>query len=228
MQETLGRRELLSGAGALAFAGALHAGAAAQESGPKRKIIGVACSARPGKTTAAALELCLQAAREADAGIETELIELAGLSIPAQLAAGQPLRGFEEDDFPAVAEKIGAPEVAGLIVASPVYFNNMSALCKAFLERCMLFRKDNFKLGGKVAGAIAVGSSPNGGQELTVTTILAALNRQNMIAASTGLSTVRAGAMLRNQDDSIEADEFGRGTAKDLGRNVAALTQRLA
>ncbi|MBE7558451.1 flavodoxin family protein [bacterium] len=92
------------------------------------------------------------------------MIELAGLSIPAQLAAGQPLRDGERDDFPDLAKRLGDPAVVGIIVGSPVYFGNMSALCKAFLDRCGAFRSDKFKLRNKVAGVLAVGSARNGGQ----------------------------------------------------------------
>lgn len=226
MSHKIGRREMMGTAGALAVAGAL--GVAAQESAPKFKIVAVSCSARAGKTTAAALSLCLAAAREQAPGIETELIELAGLSIPAQLAAGQPLRPGETDDFPAIAEKLGDPSVAGIIVGSPVYFSNMSALCKAFLERCIVFRKDGFKLRNKVAGVLAVGGTRNGGQELTIQSIQAALMCQDMFVAGPGKPSSRIGATLWNQNDSIEEDTFGQETARNLGQRVAELAGLIA
>jgi len=101
-------------------------------------------------TTSAALQVCLTAAREADPQFDTELVELADYSIPAQLAAGQPLKPGETDDFPKLEEKLRDPAVVGIVIGSPVYFGNMSALCKAFLDRCMGFRKD-FSLRNKVA-----------------------------------------------------------------------------
>ncbi|MCC6697347.1 MAG: flavodoxin family protein, partial [Candidatus Hydrogenedentes bacterium] len=131
------------------------------------------------------------------------------------------------DDFPGVAEKLLDPAVAGLVVGSPVYFGTMSALCKAFLDRCMAFRK-GFALHNKIAGALAVGGSRNGGQELTVQSIHTALMGQDVIIVGTGQPSVRIGATLWNQDDSIEADEFGIGTAKDLGRRIAVVSAAMA
>lgn len=226
MSNLLGRRELMGAAGAMAVAGAL--GAAAQDSPAKLKIIGVCCSPRAGKTTSAALALCLAAAKEKDPNIETELIELGGLSIPAQLAAGFPLRDGEVDDFPEIAKKLADPSVAAIIVGSPVYFSNMSALCKAFLERCMVLRQDGFKLRNKVAGVVAVGGTRNGGQELTVQSIEAALMCQDMVVVGTGKPAGRAGATLWNVEDSIEADTFGKDTARSLGQRVAEVARVIA
>ena len=223
MSQRIGRRELIGAAGVAAAASAVGGIASAQETPRKRKIIGISCSPRKGKTTADALAVCLDAAKEQVAGLETELIELAGLSIPAQLAAGQPLKGGETDDFPALVPKLGDPSVAGIIVGSPVYFGNMSALCKAFLERCGAFRKDGFKLRNKVAGALAVGGARNGGQELTIRSIQTALMCQDMIVVGDGKPSARIGATLWNQGDSIDADDFGTETAKNLGRRVAEL-----
>lgn len=223
MSNLLGRRELMGAAGAMAVAGAL--GAAAQDSPANLKIIGVCCSPRTGKTTSAALALCLAAAKEKDPNIDTELIELGGLSIPAQLAAGLPLREGEVDDFPEIAKKLADPSVAAIIVGSPVYFSNMSSLCKAFLERCMVLRQDGFKLRNKVAGAVAVGGTRNGGQELTVQSIEAALMCQDMVVVGTGKPAGRAGATLWNVEDSIEADTFGKDTARSLGQRVAEVAR---
>ena len=74
------------------------------------------------------------------------------------------MKAGDTDDFPALADKLGAPNVVGIVVGSPVYFGNMSALCKAFLDRCGVFRKGGFKLSNKVAGVVAVGGARNGGQ----------------------------------------------------------------
>ena len=56
--------------------------------------------------------------------------------------------------------------MAGIILGTPVYFGNMSSLCKAFLDRCIVFHKDRL-LANKVGGVLAVGGARNGGEELT-------------------------------------------------------------
>jgi multimeric flavodoxin WrbA len=210
------------------FIGALGITAAAQSQPPARRIrvIGVACSPRKGRTTAAAVQASLQAAAQADPRIETEFIDLGGLKIPGELAAGIPLGEGERDDFPAIAARLALPETAGIIIGSPVYFSNMSALAKAFLDRWMVFRKD-FGLRDKVGGAIAVGAARNGGQELTLQTIHAAMLCQDMIIVSDGRPTARLGGILVSAGDDISKDELGLTTARGLGRRVAELALRL-
>ena len=110
------------------------------------KIVGICCSPRKGKTTAASLQVCLDAAKAAASNVETELIELAGMSIPGQLAAGVPLQPGEKDDFPSLVPALTDPNVAGIIIGTPVYFGNMTALCKALLDRCNVMRKNTFAL----------------------------------------------------------------------------------
>ncbi|MGI6459030.1 MAG: flavodoxin family protein [Candidatus Hydrogenedentales bacterium] len=227
MPHEFDRRKLLRAAGATAITGALARGALAQAPAPPGKIIAVNTSLRAGKTTAAGLNLCLEAAREVNPALETELIELAGLNLPAQVLVGEALREGETDDFPVVAERLRDPAVAGLIVGSPVYFNNMSGLCKTFIDRCMAFRKNRFELRNKVFGALAVGAARNGGQELTLSAIQAGFMGQDVIVVGDGQPSGRIGATLWNQNDSIAQDEFGIDTAKGLGRRVAELAGML-
>ena len=227
MSNNIGRRELISAAGAATLISA--AGSAfGQEKKGTHKIVGVCCSPRKGMTTSSALKVCLAAAKESNSKLETELIELTEFSIPAQLAASQPLREGEKDDFPEIAEILGDPVVIGIIVGSPVYFGNMSALCKAFLDRCMAFRKDGFKLRNKVAGVLAVGSARNGGQELTIRSIQTALMCQDMIIVGDGQPSARIGATFWSQNNSVDDDAFGADTAKNLGKRVAELAAVIA
>lgn len=51
------------------------------------KILGICCSPRKGKNTAAALSICLDAVKAVDGRIEVELIELAGRKIPGEVEA---------------------------------------------------------------------------------------------------------------------------------------------
>ncbi len=137
--------------------------AGAAEAKGRIKIVAVACSPRRGKTTAQALQIALDAAKKvAPDKVEVELIELAGLKIPGELAAGIPLEEGQHDDFPMVAGKLSDPAVAAILIGTPVYFANMTSLCKAFIDRCGVFRKNNFALvrqdrrrggGGRPVGA---------------------------------------------------------------------------
>lgn len=212
-----------------AATGTTVAQAATQNLPSPLRVLGVCCSPRKDKTTAAAMRACLDAAQAAAPGIEVELIELAGLKIPGDAAAGVPLAPGEKDDFPAVAERLAAPDVVGIIIGTPVYFGNMSSLCKAFLDRWMVFRKNNLALRNKVGGALAVGGARNGGQEMTIQSVLAALLCQEMIVVGDGRPTAHTGATLwNNGQDDIAGDEFGLATAKNLGRRVAEVAALVA
>lgn len=228
MARSVSRRKFLRAGAGIAAAG-VASGVVRQglvqagEAGRKLKIVAVACSPRAGKTTAQALQICLDAAQAVDPDrIQVELIELAGLKIPAHVAVGLPLEPGEKDDFPLVAEKLGAANVGGILVGSPVYFCNMSALCKAFLDRCFSFRARKFALSNRVAGVVAVGGVRNGGQELTIQSIQAALMCQELLVVGDGRPRAHTRATLWNSgNDDISTDEFGVGTAKNLGRRVA-------
>jgi len=92
----------------------------------------------------------------------------------------------------------------------------------------MAFRKNQFALRNKVAGVVAVGGVRNGGQELAIESVQAALFCQEMIVVGDGRPTAHTGATLLNTGDDISGDEFGLSTAKNLGRRVAEVALRLA
>jgi multimeric flavodoxin WrbA len=221
-------RRIFLGAAGAAVTGSLIKEATGQVASPAKriKIIGVSCSPRKGKTTAAALGACLEAAKEAGPNVEVELIDLAGLKINGDIAAGIPLAGGQQDDFPKIEAKLREPNVAGIIIGTPVYFSNMSSLCKAFMDRWMVFRR-NFDLRNKVGGAVAVGAARNGGQELTLQTIHAAMLCQDMVIVSDGKPTARLGGILVSSNDDISKDELGLATARGLGRRVAEVAMLL-
>lgn len=213
--------------GFLGVAGVAAAGlaAGATPAGPV-KILGISSSLRKGKTTAAGMQICLEAAKAVSPAIEIELVELADYRIPAGPAAGIELEPGERDDFPKLAEKLADPKLAAIIVGSPVYFGTLSSSCKVFLERCTAFRKSG-GLSNKVAGVLAVGACRNGGQELTIQTVQAALLSYEMIVVGDSRPTGHRGATLVSTKDTIDDDEFGISTAKNLGRRVAEVALRL-
>ncbi len=226
MGNEVSRRGFLGTAGSVVAAGAVMQGtrtSAAAESGKSKiRILGICCSPRKGMTTATSLQTCLKAAAGvAPDKVETELIELAGMKINGLVAAGIPLEPGERDDFPPLVPKLSDPRVAGVIIGTPVYFGNMTSLCKAFLERCIVFRKNHFALANKVAGVLAVGGTRNGGQEMTIKSVQTALMAQDMILVGDGAPTAHVGATLWSGiEGGITADEFGMGTAENLGRRV--------
>ncbi|GAB6185912.1 flavodoxin family protein [Thermopirellula anaerolimosa] len=231
IQDHVNRRAFLgttaaAGMGTVLAANGLTMGS---ESGEKIKIVAVSCSPRKGKTTAQGLKIVLDAAAQAAPDrIETVLIELAGLSLPLEPAFGQAVPEGVRDDFGLVAEQLGDPALGALIVGSPVHYANMSTLCKTFIDRLGMFRKD-FRLSGKVAGALAVGAARNGGQEWVLRSIQNALICHEMLLVGDGKPTGHFGATLwNNNNDDISTDEFGVKTAVNLGRHAAEIALRLA
>jgi multimeric flavodoxin WrbA len=208
---------------------ATSAQAAASSRDKTIRILGISCSPRKGKTTAASLQVCLQAAAKVDPRIDAELIELADMKIDGSLAAGLPLEPGQKDDFGQLVPKLSDPKVAGIIVGTPVYFGNMTSLCKAFLDRCIAFRKNKLALSNKVAGVLAVGGVRNGGQEMTIQSVLAALLCQEMIIVGDGRPTAHIGATVWNNGKTpVTEDDFGMATAKNLGRRVAQVALKIA
>jgi len=219
------RRSFLTAAGAMAAGTAFAARAQEPRTtrNAKMKIVAITCSPRKGKTTAAALGFALQGAQSASRDrIETELIELAGMEIPIFDPATQ-----DSGDFAQLVPRLSDPAVGGIIIGTPVYFCGMTSLCKAFLDQCMAFRKGGMLLRNKVAGVLAVGGVRNGGQELAIGGVQAALMCQEMIVVGDGRPTAHTGATLLNTNDSIAGDEFGVQTARNLGRHVAEVALQL-
>jgi multimeric flavodoxin WrbA len=224
----MNRRRFLT-TGLVAGAAAIPTGLspAAELTRGKLRIIGVSCSPRKGKTTYRALEICLKAAEEVSKEIDTALIELADLDIRpcnACMECKKELRCSIQDDFAGLIPVLADKKVAGMIIGTPVYFGMMTAQCKAFLDRCGMFRFNDWIFRNRVGGALAVGSMRNGGQEITLQAVRTVLLCHDMICVSEGKDTAHFGATLvSGGEGGIEADSFGLKTARNLGRRVAEL-----
>jgi multimeric flavodoxin WrbA len=227
------RRDFVRGSVATGATVSVIAGpaAASDAASPDEKvrIVAISCSPRKGKSTAAALQVCLDATKEVSPRIETELIELAGLKINGNVAAGVPLEPGERDDFPSLVPKLRDPKVHAVIIGTPVYFGNMSSLCKAFLERCIVLYQPDYALHNKVAGVVAVGGSRNGGQEATIQSVQMSLFCQEMILVGNGRPSSRLGGTVwSGAEGGVLKDEYGMMTTKALGRRVAEVALRMA
>jgi len=195
------------------------------------KILGISCSPRKQQTTCTALETCLASARSVDPSIETQLIELAGLDIRPCLACSACKKALQcpiDDDFASLIPLLADQQVAGMIIATPVYFGSMTAQCKAFLDRCVMFRRNGWLFENRLAGALTVGAVRNGGQELTIQAVQAACLCHNMICVSDGRDTAHFGATLwSGHPDGIKNDTIGLETTQNLGKRLAQLACQL-
>ncbi len=195
------------------------------------KIIGIGCSPRKGKTTTQALEECLASVRSSVPSMKTELIELAEYRIGGCIACGKCAKEFscsQDDDFQRLIPLLDDPDLAGMIVASPVYFGNMTSQAKAFIDRCVVFRRNGFRLRNKVGGVIAVGGVRNGGQEMTIQSIQAAMLVWDMVVVGDGQPTAHfGGTVWSGHPDGVTGDAFGLETVRNLGRRVGELASIL-
>ncbi len=196
------------------------------------RILGICCSPRRGMTTYKAMETCLAAAEAVDADIETEIIELAGKGIQPCIGCGackEELTCTQEDGFRDLIPTLADPKVNAMIIGTPVYLCTMTAQCKAFLDRSAMFRRNGWLFRNRVGGVFAVGGVRNGGQELTVQAVRAAMLCHDMICVSDGKPTAHlGGTVFSGCEGGVEADEFGLQTVRNLGRRVAEVALMLA
>ena len=69
----------------------------------------------------------------------------------------------------------------GVLMISPVYFGGMTAQLKTLIDRTRPLRRNGFMLKNKIGAAIAIGASRNGGQEIVINQIHAAMHIHGMI-----------------------------------------------
>jgi multimeric flavodoxin WrbA len=227
----LNRRNFL-GQAALTAGATLTAAAAAQDAKPTPDpvlILGFACSCRAGGTTARSVQEALDAARNVDPSIQTELLDLGDMNIAGWTGgadASQPAN--IDDDFPLkVHPALQDHRLGGLIIGSPSYFRSLSSRCKAFLERLSALRSPKLLLADLPVGALAVGAYRNGGQELVIEQILTAMLCHETMSVG-GKPKAYQGATLWNfANDDITQDELGMDSARKLGARVAEAALRL-
>ncbi|MHC4608194.1 MAG: flavodoxin family protein [Planctomycetota bacterium] len=192
------------------------------------KILGICCSPRKRKTTHFALTKCLEAA--AAAGAETELVDLAGLAVGPCTGCPHCKKKFEcnvDDDFQKLIPKLDDRSVGGMVVATPVYMGTMTAQCKAFLDRSVMFRRNGYRFRDRVGGVLAVGGGRNGGQEMTIQAVHAAMQIHDMILVPDTESPHFGASLWSGGPGGIEKDEVGLKTAVNLGKRVAEVAARL-
>ena len=218
----MNRRNFISKSLAAGAAATLASGASASAQSGSVKIVGVSCSPRKGKTTATAVKAALDAAKKVDPRITTEMIDLGEMEIAGWTGGAKPGEAKETmDDFKLILPSFKAPDLGGVIIGSPSYFRSMSSLCKAFLERLAVLRSPKLMLADKAVGVLSVGAYRNGGQELVISQIQAAMLCHEVVLVG-GKPKAHQGATLWNAyKDDITKDEFGMATAAQLGIRVA-------
>lgn len=195
------------------------------------KITGINTSPRKGQSTFRILTESLKAVKGLSDEIETEIIEVGKLDIKGCQGCGYCKTHFDcqtKDDFQAMIPKLADENIKGIIIATPVYMGSMTSQCKAFLDRTVLFRRNGFKFKNRIGGVIAVGGVRNGGQELAIQAVHAAMLTHDMVIVGDGNDTSHFGCTgWSGIEGGIEKDELGLLTAQNLGKKVAEMLMRL-
>lgn len=161
--------------------------------------------------------------------METRFISLAGKTIKPCVNCDYCVRNktlckIKDDMAPLYEDVLWAD---GFIVGSPVYNMNITAQLQGFFNRWRpLHHVHDGVLHNRVGGAIAVGGSRNGGQELTASAIIHVLLSRGLVVTGGGSFDSYSGAYVVSHDrlaQGAKDDETGMDSVRRLGRRVAEL-----
>ncbi|NHI93481.1 MAG: flavodoxin family protein [Candidatus Lokiarchaeota archaeon] len=184
------------------------------------RIIGISTSPRKNGNTTFMIKHALEMIKSC----ETEYISLSELEIKpcssCDACKEKPeciIKDGMENIYPILKQ------ADGIIIGSPVYFGNMSAQCKALIDRTLVLRRHEMALKDKVLGVLAVGRSRNGGQELTVMSIHNAFLIHECIIVSDQTTAHFGGLVV----EPANKDELGLKTVENLAKKVEELVIKL-
>jgi len=187
------------------------------------KVIAFNGSARKDGNTAMLVEHVFEPLR--DAGIETEMVQLAGQDLHGCIACYQCFErkdhrcAVDNDAVNGCIDKMLAAD--GIILATPTYFADVTAELKALIDRAGLVAKANADMFRRKVGA-AVVAVRRGGEIHAFDSINHFFLISQMIVP--GSIYWNMGFGLEKGD--VENDEEGVRTMKTLGENMAWLLQK--
>lgn len=186
------------------------------------KVLAINSSARKDGNTAILINTVLEELNKA--GIETEMIQLAGNVIEPCKACwacgGQGNCVHRKDSFREVFEKM--KEADGILLGSPVYSANVSANMQALLERAAVVADMNPGLFTHKGGA-AVAAVCRGGAMQAVDTMNHFFLNHEMIVVGSTYWNMGYGQM----PGDVQKDEEGLANMRNLGQNMSYLLNTL-
>jgi multimeric flavodoxin WrbA len=186
------------------------------------KVIAVSGSPRKNGNTERACEIALESISAA--GIETEIVSLAGKNIQPCIACGACAKAKRcvphKDDFEPLFEKV--KEADGLILASPVYFGCATGPICNFMHRLgyVSRRSGNF-LSRRPGGAIAIARRAGHNSTFSQLSMFFAIN--DMIQVGSTYWNVG----IAKDIGEMNADTEGVETFKRFGENLAWLMKKM-
>lgn len=186
------------------------------------KVLGVNASARKDGNTATLINKVFKTLNHA--GIETELVQLAGKAIGPCKACwacgGQKNCVHGQDGFQEIFEKM--KQADGILLGSPVYAANVSANMQALLERAAVVSDMNPRLFAHKVGA-AVAAARRGGALQAVDAMNHFFLNHEMFVAGSTYWNMGYGQM----PGEVEKDREALANMENLGQNMAYLLNAL-
>lgn len=180
-----------------------------------------------------------QLARRIASGVdEIDGMQARVRTVPELVAAAGAVPAPEiPQDGPPYATLDDLAECSGLILGSPTRFGNMAAPLKHYLDSSATHWL-NGTLAGKPAAVFTSTSSPHGGQESTLLSMMLPLLHHGMLLVGLpysepaltrtegGGSPYGAGHLARSQRE-VQLSDDEKALARALGRRVAEIARRL-
>jgi len=188
------------------------------------KVVAFNGSPRVNGNTHQALEVVL--AELEKEGIETELIDICREEIKPCRACATCRRNkdercvIHEDRLNEYVQKMKAAD--GIIIGSPVYFGNMTAQTKAFVDRAFYVARGNDNMFRRKVGAAVAVNRRAGALDTFDEINKFFLISQMIVPGSSYWNVVTA---LKPGD--LATDEEGQTTMRTLGQNMAWLLKKL-
>lgn len=180
-------------------------------------------SARPKGNTARAVEIVFNELKKES--IETELVNIGGGPLAGCTACNKCKTNrdrkcaLKDDGMNSYIDKMASSD--GIIIASPVYYGNMTAATKALIERCGQVARANDELLRHKIGAPVV-AVRRAGANFTYAAINFFFGIMQMPIATSSYWNM---TLARDPGD-IENDAEGIKTFENLGRNMAWLIKK--
>lgn len=189
------------------------------------KVVGINGSPRKDGNTAIAIQKVF--AELEKRGIETELIQFAGQPIRGCTGCGACFKSkdkqciFKDDKLNEIIQKMVAAD--GIILGSPVYFSDVTAEMKGFIDRVGMVSNANGGLFKHKAGA-AVMAVRRGGATHAFDTLNHFLHYMQMFLVGASYWNMVYGREVGD----VAKDEEGLQNMAVLGENMAWLLERIA
>jgi NAD(P)H dehydrogenase (quinone) len=158
-------------------------------------------------------------------------------TVPPVTARTEPALPAVPDSGPPWVTTADLRECGGLLLGSPTRFGNMAAPLKHFLDGTGAEWLAG-ALRGKPAGVFTSTSTPHGGQESTLLSMMTPLLHHGAVlvgvpfsepalGTTTGGGTPYGASHLARQQSQVDPTEDERAIARALGRRVAEIALRL-